>query len=302
MHCLAGLIVGDSVDMNKICVIVTSSSDFSVINKLFHSLNLQDDSFNVSIFFVNQNKLPYPGFLFKENITLNVIEFNKVIPLSKARNLALLSINLSNFDVIAFPDDDCWYEDSLVKNIFEFFDSHLSYDVLCTNVLDPSNNMTYGGRPRGVTVEVNERNIFSYPISVGIFIRLQSRLSGCVIFDETLGAGTDIGSGEETDLVYRLLKNDVKCLYLGDLFVYHPVIDGNYCVSDITKYYKYGVGFGYLVRRMVDNKDYSIILYYFYIIIRILAGLIVSVNKGINRKVYYSRLKGVISGFFMVLK
>ncbi|MFV0595794.1 glycosyltransferase family 2 protein [Shewanella sp.] len=288
--------------MKKICLIVTSSSDFLVINRLFHSLNVQNVTFDINIFFVNQHKLSYPGFLFEENITLNVIEVNKVISLSKARNLALLNINLSDFDVIAFPDDDCWYEDSLIKNIFNFFDSHLSYDVLCTNVLDPSNNKTYGGRPKGITIEVNERNIFSYPISVGIFIKLQSRLSGCVIFDETLGAGTDVGSGEETDLVYRLLKNGAKCLYLGDLFVYHPVIDGNYCVSDIKKYYKYGVGFGYLVRRMVNNKDYSVMLYYFYIIIRILTGLIISVNREINRKVYYSRLKGVISGFFMVLK
>lgn len=289
--------MGGNIEMYKICLVVTTREEFHVIRRLFDSLNKQCREFFFEVFFVNQNKYKFDGFPFHENISLTVIEVNHSIPLSIARNIALSHANLQGFDVVAFPDDDCWYSEDLIRDVFAYFSDNAFCNILCTNVMDPSNNKTYGGRPIGITVPIDSKNVFSYPISVGIFIRIRERLIKHIFFDETLGAGTDIGSGEETDLIYRLIKNNEKCIYVGNIFVYHPVVDSNYRLEDISKCYKYGVGFGYLTRRMVTNDDYIVLLYFTHIIFRTIAGYIFSLGNTINRKVYFHRLKGIFSGF-----
>lgn len=283
--------------MYRVCLVITTREEFHVIRRFFDSLNNQNGSVFFKVIFVNQNKHRFDGFSFHENISMTVIEINNLIPLSASRNIALSHVNLQDFDIIAFPDDDCWYSDNLINDVLWYFGKDVSCNVLCTNVIDPSNNKTYGGRPAGIIVPVDSNNIFSYPVSVGIFIRVRDSLINNIFFDETLGAGTNIGSGEETDLVYRLIKNNEKCIYVGDIFVYHPVVDSDYRVEDISKCYKYGVGFGYLTRRMVTNKDYVVLTHFTYIIFRTVVGCILSLGNKINRKVYFYRLKGIFSGF-----
>ncbi|HAS8137833.1 TPA: glycosyltransferase family 2 protein [Vibrio vulnificus] len=288
--------------MKKICLIVTTSIDFDVVEKFFSSLKIKSSSYFIDLVFVNQNGNKFHGYDFSGNISLTTIEINHIVPLSKARNIALSYVELKEYDFIAFPDDDCWYEDYLIEKIVDFFENNADCDVLCTNVLDPSNNKTYGGRPVKVVKVVNKFNVFKYPISVGIFVRLENVDLDEIYFNEKLGAGTKIGSGEETELVYRLIGRNNKCMYVGDIFVYHPVVDSNYSMLDIPKYYKYGVGFGYLVREMFDGGNYGIILYYLYIMFRILGGLVLSLCNDINRKVYFYRLKGVVFGFLKVVE
>lgn len=289
--------MGGNIKMYRICLIVTSSEEFHVIRRFFDSLNTQCKHVFFEIFFVNQNKCRFDGFPFHDNVNLTVVEINYSIPLSVARNIALSHVDLQCFDVVAFPDDDCWYSENLIFDVLDYFGKNASCSVLCTNVIDPSNNKTYGGRPTGVIVPVDRENIFSYPISVGIFIRIHEDIIKHIFFDETLGAGTDIGSGEETELIYRLIKNNEKCIYVGSMFVYHPVVDSNYRLEDISKYYKYGVGFGHLTRRMVINNDYIVLTHFTYIIFRTIVGCIFYFGNKINRKIYFYRLKGILSGF-----
>jgi hypothetical protein len=289
--------MGGNIIMYRVCLVVTTREEFYVIRRFFDSLNKQCIGAFFEVIFVNQNKCKFDGFHFHENINLTVVEINNPIPLSIARNIALSHVNLQGFDVVAFPDDDCWYSENLMLDVLTYFDENAFCNVLCTNVIDPSNNKTYGGRPTEIIVPINSKNVFSYPISVGIFIRLSEGVIKHIFFDETLGAGTDIGSGEETDLVYRLIKNNEKCIYVGNIFVYHPVVDSNYRPEDISKYYKYGVGFGYLTRRMVANNDYIVLTHFTYIIFRTIVGCVFSLGNVINRKVYFYRLKGIFSGF-----
>ena len=288
--------------MKKICLIVTTNVEFDIIERFFGSLNAQNSNYSIDLFFVNQNSDQFHSYDFLDNISLTTIEVNHLVSLSKARNMALSHVDLKEYDFIAFPDDDCWYEECLIEKVVGFFENNIDCDILCTNVLDPSNNKTYGGRPVEVTKVVNKFNVFKYPISVGIFIRLENIEHDQIYFNEKLGAGTKIGSGEETELVYRLIDRNNKCVYVGNIFVYHPVIDSNYSISDITKYYKYSIGFGYLVREIFDDGNYRIIFYYMYILFRILGGLALSLCSNVNRRVYFYRLKGVLVGFLKVIE
>ncbi|EPV1124485.1 glycosyltransferase family 2 protein [Vibrio harveyi] len=282
--------------MEKICLFVTSSEPFELINSFLDSVERQSPHLYIDVIFVNQNKNCYTGHKYGRQGSLKVIEVNEIIPLSKARNIAISNACLKNYNFIAFPDDDCWYNNGLLENIVAYFGSNQDVDILCTNVLDPSNNKTYGGRPRDIRVLISENNIFKYPISVGIFIKINASIIEQIHFDEQLGAGTKIGSGEETELMYRLLKNQCRCLYDGGIYVYHPVVDGKYCSNDIKKYFAYGVGFGFLCRKMIFNQDFSVLVYYMYILTRTLGGVLFNFNNAVNRKVYIARLKGMIVG------
>ncbi|MCG6405526.1 glycosyltransferase [Vibrio fluvialis] len=282
--------------MEKICLFVTSSQPFELIDSFLESVERQSPHLYIDVVFVNQNKNNYTGHKYRRDGELKIIEVNEVIPLSKARNIAISNACLSNYNFIAFPDDDCWYSDGLLDNIVKFFRKNQGIDILCANVLDPSNNKTYGDRPRDSRILISENNIFKYPISVGIFIRMSDLINSQIYFDEQLGAGTKIGSGEETELIYRLLKKQFRCLYDGGIYVYHPVVDGKYCSNDIKKYFAYGVGFGFLCRKMICNKDFSVLIYYMYILVRTLGGVLLNFDNNINRKVYISRFKGMLVG------
>ncbi|MGI2259751.1 glycosyltransferase [Shewanella sp. GXUN23E] len=288
--------------MKKICLIVTTNAKFDVIEQFFGSLSAQNTNYIIDLIFVNQNIKKYHGYDFPENINLITIEVNHLVSLSKARNIALSCLELKEYDFIAFPDDDCWYEECLIEKVVDFFEANIDCDILCTNVLDPSNNKTYGGRPVDVIKVVTKFNVFKYPISVGIFVRLENVEHDQIYFNEKLGAGTKVGSGEETEFIYRLIDINNKCVYVGDIFVYHPVVDSNYAISDIAKYYKYSIGFGYLVREMFDDGNWRILFYYLYILFRISGGLAFSLSNNVNRKVYLYRLKGIVIGFLKVIE
>jgi glycosyltransferase involved in cell wall biosynthesis len=46
---------------------------------------------------------------------------------SRARNVGL---SLASGDIIAFPDDDCWYPRDLLKNVDWWFQTHPKYAIL----------------------------------------------------------------------------------------------------------------------------------------------------------------------------
>src|SRR5664279_2461370 len=55
---------------------------------------------------------------------------------SHARNLG---IRASTGDVIATPDDDCWYPDDLLASVKNWLEAHRDYDVLFTDARNQNN-------------------------------------------------------------------------------------------------------------------------------------------------------------------
>ena len=58
-------------------------------------------------------------------LSTHIIMVSKIISLSKARNImfehAISSGIFEQCEVIAFPDDDCWYPDNNLSEIFNLF-------------------------------------------------------------------------------------------------------------------------------------------------------------------------------------
>lgn len=214
---------------------------------------------------------------------------SQLISLSKARNLGLKE---AEGDFIAFPDDDCWYDSDLLKRVYTMFNKWQA-DCISCNVYDPISKRNLSAyKRRKKYVKINELNATRYTISVGIFCK-----NNIEQFDEELGVGAKWGAGEETDYIYRLLKKGFNMVYCRDVKVYHPYnLEINN--SDIQKAYKYGVGYGALVKKTIKRKQILIIVEYLITIIRTIGGIVVYgiKNKRLVSQYYFYRLKGMIFG------
>ena len=279
-----------------VCLIVTSRGRTEALLRLFASIVDQDFSGSIEVLFVNQGcdsvALISSGKFSKIHVEFREIR-SSAISLSAARNLGLLESRGAAF--YGFPDDDCWYPSDFIHNIVRWFDQRRDVGCLCTNVMDPRNQRVLGRRPVISSRTVSLLNVFQLPISVGIFVRLETLAKVGCYFNENLGVGTLIGSGEETEFVYRMVKNNVVVEYKGDLYVYHPVVD--YMAGDPAKSYTYGYGFGFLNGFIIFGGGFSCLPYFLKINLLSLCGIGLFCFKPIKRSVYLNRLTGCLRGF-----
>ena len=164
--------------------------------------------------------------------------------LSKARNLGLKSCS---GDIIAFPDDDCWYPPDLLASVVKWLDS--DFDGVTGRQLD-AEGLDSGPIYDHVDGPVTLYNVWSRGISSSIFLKKQV-VTAVGNFDETLGvgAGTDYGSGEETDYLIRVVKNAFQLYYQPNLIVRHPASEQIITPQMLARTFSYGAGMGRVLRK-----------------------------------------------------
>jgi glycosyltransferase involved in cell wall biosynthesis len=164
--------------------------------------------------------------------------------LSRARNAGLEHVT---GDVLAFPDDDCWYRADTITRVLEHFEREPSLDGLSGRWVDESGAPCGHPWPSAPTL-IDASNVWRSAISFTIFVR--TRVASGLTFDPLVGvgSGTLIGAGEETLYLLKLLAQGAVLKYLPDVAVNHPWRG----VSSIpmSKAYRYAVGFGYVVRKV----------------------------------------------------
>lgn len=278
-------------------LIVTTINKKDELKRFFTSINNQLGIFlsEIQIIFVDQgSNFESTKFLNKE-ITLDYVSI-PIGSLSKARNVGL---EKAKGEIIAFPDDDCWYHEDLLSKLKSSFAE--KHDVLCLNVKDPIKNLNYGNRPDNIITDISYKNILKLPISVGIFSKSSFIIKNDLRFDENLGAGNRWGAGEESDFLLRLIPFVKNIKYNGFLSVYHPVEE--YVEIDKAKYFKYGLGMGALLAKHFNKKE-GLLGYYIWVLFRGILGfcyhgILFNRNKAI---VYLNRNKGIFYGFFEAKK
>ncbi|MBU6367666.1 MAG: glycosyltransferase [Gemmatimonadetes bacterium] len=137
--------------------------------------------------------------------------------IARARNLAHAAVRAP---VVGFPDDDaCYFPDTLDPLAEAFADPSLQ--ALCGRLVDPA-----GTAPAGMArAQPHDRprlslwQAFWSANSNTLFVRHPGWR-----FAEDLGAGTPLGSGEETDLVCRLITTGGRVAYAHGVRVGHPVV------------------------------------------------------------------------------
>jgi len=171
-----------------------------------------------------------------------VIRCRSPIGLSRARNVGL---GHASGDIIAFPDDDCWYPNDLLERVLTLFRENPAADCITGRAIDPS---VLGFR--NTSGPVTKQNVFRCGISYTIFIRAKA-MEGIGGFDESLGLGTVSGriALEETDYLIRALSASRSIFYHAELNVFHGDSPLVYDDNLIRRQYGSSVAFGYVLRK-----------------------------------------------------
>ncbi len=140
--------------------------------------------------------------------------------LSRARNLGLMH---SSGDILAFPDDDCWYFPDTLQNVDAWFGQHEGYGILSLGCRDEQGQVS-GNRWSETECDIKMINIFRTSVSFSYFVRRPPE-SIPLHFDESLGlgAGTKFGAGEDTDFLLTLMSYGIRGRFYPVIYVGHPL-------------------------------------------------------------------------------
>lgn len=162
--------------------------------------------------------------------------------LSHARNVGL---DYVSGDVVAFPDDDCWYAPTLLQEVHDELSRDPTIDGITGRSVD-QNFGESGGSFSKVGAMVDIYRVWSQAISYTIFLKRHVCDAVAGGFDETLGVGANtlFGSGEETDYLIRAIRSGKRLRYVPEITVFHPDKTAQLDRQMIGKAEKYGCGMG----------------------------------------------------------
>jgi glycosyltransferase involved in cell wall biosynthesis len=169
------------------------------------------------------------------NVTrLRVAEKN----VSRARNLGM---DAAKGEILAWPDDDCWYPAGLLDQVDRFFQQHTKYSIFSVGARDEE-GISSGNRWIQDSCDITPFNSLRTTFCSSLFI---SGAQACraIRFDEGLNRG------EETDFVLRLLRTGLKGRFEKKFYVCHPRRDMLSGTVSVERAKSYGSGMGALARR-----------------------------------------------------
>jgi glycosyltransferase involved in cell wall biosynthesis len=209
--------------------------------------------------------------------------------LSRARNVGL---QLTTGCIVGFPDDDCWYPESLLFEVKQWFDRNEDYDFLCCAVQD-GNGREVAARWPGYSQEIDRDSVLRTCASASLFMRREA-LEDIEGFDEKmgLGAATPFQSGEDSDLALRCLNANGRGWFEKHLSVYHPCKGPGEVTAE--RAFDYGMGFGYLLRKHGYSPQTLV-----YHVTRALGGMIKSLLLAQPREArfYWQSARGRLKGY-----
>ncbi|WP_281280891.1 glycosyltransferase family 2 protein [Robertmurraya kyonggiensis] len=259
-----------------------------VIEKFMNSLLAQEYKVFELIIVDQNDDNRLENLIEKYSNQMQIIYIKSVRGLSRARNVGL---SHATGDIIAFPDDDCWYPKELLKRVKNILVSNNSIAGLTGKSVDEDFNISAGvfDEEEG---EVNKKNVWRRGISITIFLRKEV-INKVGTFDEMLGvgSGTKFGSGEETDFLLRVIDNGYKVVYFPSIIVHHPNL--THLSLTYKRGYLYGCGLGILLNRHNYPMTYKIRT-----LVRPLGGILLSLLtlKWRHAPFYFGTLKGRVFG------
>ncbi|MDB5410900.1 MAG: glycosyl transferase family 2 [Rhodospirillales bacterium] len=163
--------------------------------------------------------------------------------LSRARNSAL---PLVTGEIVAFPDDDCWYPPNVLERVRQFLEVRPDVGVLTGKSTDARGEPV--GRWDSEAGSVTRANVWTRGISFAMFFRVDAiRQIGSFDPEIGVGSGTPFGSGEETDFLIRVMDAGFHPYYDPSFVIHHP--SKQYTAGGVARAFSYGAGMGYVLRR-----------------------------------------------------
>ena len=205
----------------QLSLLVCTRGRSAQLARLFASLESQSLR-DFEVVLVDQNE---PGVLddivARHRGRLRIDHVRSLPGLSRARNVGLARCRAP---LVAFPDDDCWYRPALVEEVVRLFAQHPEADALMGRTIDAQGRESLGAFLKSDQA-IGRRNVWSAGNSNTLFVR-RTAAEAVGGFDETLGVGaaTPFRSGEETDFLLRILRQDRAVIFRHALTVHHDQV------------------------------------------------------------------------------
>jgi glycosyltransferase involved in cell wall biosynthesis len=182
--------------------------------------SLKDQSYpDFEVIVVDQNSDNRLAPLLSRHARLVIQHLRSERGLSRARNAGLM---VARGDIIAIPDDDCWYSKHLLASVTGWFESHSGFGLLGTALRNAENESSGPNLP-AKSCPCTKSNVWRCAVSTAMFMRRSvSTAVGCFNEDIGVGAHSDYQSGEETDYVLRAFEHGFQMWYESSLTVHHP--------------------------------------------------------------------------------
>lgn len=229
------------------------------------------DSYEVIV--VDQNETDHVRAITDAFATSGKVRYTRSgVGLSKGRNAGLV---LARGRIVGFPDDDCYYPATLLQDVRERFARHGNVSGICVRCIDHLGHDSAGRSDRRGGL-ITKRNVWRRAVSVGMFLDIACvrQASG---FDESIGLGSNTPylSGEETDLLLKIVREGHRVIYDPLLHVFHPPNPLVITSKHIKRSYAYGMGKGLLLRRH-EYRNHHVALH----IMKPVIGALLAAAKG----------------------
>lgn len=256
----------------RFSLIVATLGRTSELNRFLQSVEGQSHR-DLEVLVVDQNPdSRIEPILAQYRDSLPIKHLRSATGLSRARNVALREVG---GDIIAFPDDDCWYPADLLGRVADILRRNAECDGVMGRTTDPAGHPT-AARWNNQPGMLNRSTVWRRGNSCSIFVRRRVAVS-VGPFDETLGVGSRTGweSGEESDFLLRALASGYRFRYVPDLTVFHDEPVASYGQEAVRRGYRYGAGMG----RVLRKHGYSVFEVAYHML-RPLAGSMVALLQG----------------------
>ena len=275
-------------NMKRFSLILCTINRDKVVREYFESLTRQKDPPSFEVILVDQNK--------DDRLLPIVAEFEHLFPirrytaspgLSHARNIGL---SFAQGDIIAFPDDDCTYPETLLRSVSDYLNEE-SIDGISTLVTDQQGRFSGSFMYRS-SCRISFSNVWRCGVSISIFVKRKA--IGNIQFDETLGvgSGTIYGSGEETDFLLNLIKMGKRLDFRPNLVVNHPVFIGPWTLK---RGCLYGNGMG----RVLYKHRYSFFLVLYFSLLQLVRAFCAILMLNFPRMMFHLAMAyGRFTGYF----
>lgn len=274
----------------KVSLVISTLNRVQTLERFLEHLDQQNYE-NFEVIIVDQNDddrlIPLIDY-YQDKFT--ILHIHSARGVSRGRNTGIKKIS---GDLVAFPDDDCWYEADLLARVVNLFTEHPELDVISGRTVDAKGHTSLG-RFRLRSGLVTRRNVFNSGNTNSFFF--QRKVVERINFDESLGpgAGSKWGSGEETDYLLNAMQMGFSLYYYNDLTVFHDNPIFGYDETSIQRGYSYGCGTG----RVLKKHHYPLDLVLFKLMEQF-AGMMISLLQMNGKRFRYHQatFKGRLTGW-----
>jgi len=159
--------------------------------------------------------------------------------------------------IIAFPDDDCAYDNDVLEKVVAEFVRRKQLAILVTGSYD------FASSRFSIGVNSRKAQYFSRFKMMGVeftqFFDIDRIDRWQLYFDHDFGIGSKYSGGEGFELLYRLLRVGSTAFYTPGIKIYHP--DKDHYKLGTGRMLMYSTGVGAYIRKFANQHDVFMLYY-----------------------------------------